>query len=127
MRPLGFVVAHPTVDQPAGGASVAKDVLIQAFVPEPTIEGLAEGILGGLAWGNVVQVEITVLSPADNGIRGELGAVVRGKELGLITRSVLSTQIARSMARVSASQVSVCHDSARTDRPLFCIAVLRFD
>ena len=64
-------------------AEVPKEVLVQTFIPEPTIEGFAERVLGRLARGNVMPVEIMVLSPAENGIRSELRAVVRDNELRL--------------------------------------------
>ena len=46
----------------AGMAPPGEEVLVQAFVPEPTIERFAERILGGFARCDVVPVEIVVLN-----------------------------------------------------------------
>ena len=79
-------------------AEVPEDVLVQAFIPEPTIECFAERVLGRLAWGNVMPVEIAILDPAEHGVRGELCAVVRDDELGFTTSFDQAVQLSNDPA-----------------------------
>ena len=45
----GVVVDLPCFDDPSGFGKVAEQVLVEAFVAQPAIEGLDEAVLGRLA------------------------------------------------------------------------------
>ena len=63
MRPPGVVVGDPCADQMPGMGEIPEQVFVQAFIPEPPIEGLAECVLRWLAGSDVVPVESPVLNP----------------------------------------------------------------
>ena len=50
--------------------------LVEQLVPQPAIEALGEGILDRLARSDVVPVDPLPVGEAEDGVRGELGAVV---------------------------------------------------
>jgi len=76
MRPRGVVVAAPCFDPLAGVPDRSEPVLIEAFVPEPTVERLDEGVLHRLAGFNEPQGHTGPFGPFEHGTRGPLGAVV---------------------------------------------------
>jgi hypothetical protein len=49
---------------------------VKALVAHPAVEALDEAILLRLAWSYVVPFDAALLLPAEDGVRGELGAVV---------------------------------------------------
>src|SRR6185312_6675453 len=53
-----------------------EQVLVEALVAQPAVEALDEAILHRLAWCNVVPFDVAFLLPGQDGVRGELGAVV---------------------------------------------------
>ncbi len=81
MRPPGVVVGDPCSDQMPGMGEIPEQVFVQAFIPEPPIEGLAESVLRWLAGRDVVPVESPVLNPREHGVRGELRSIAHS-ELG---------------------------------------------
>lgn len=57
-----------------------EQALIQALVPEPAIEGLAEAVLRRFAWLNELQADAAPLRPVEHRQRGELGSVITNNE-----------------------------------------------
>jgi len=57
-------------------------VLVEAVIAEGAVEGFDEGILGGFAWLDVMEMDAGGLRPEVDGFAGELGAVVGGDGLG---------------------------------------------
>jgi hypothetical protein len=53
-------------------------VLVKAVITEGAIEGLDEGVLGGFAWLDMVEVYLAPLSPEVECFAGELGTIVTG-------------------------------------------------
>ena len=82
VRPPGVVVGDPCADQMPGMGEIPEQVFVQAFIPEPPIEGLAECVLRWLAGSDVVPVESPVLNPLEHSVRGELRSIVRNNHLG---------------------------------------------
>jgi len=64
MGPDGIVVDTPSLDDPARLGKREEGVLIEAFIAQPSVEALDEGILDRLARCDVV--------PFDTGILGEI-------------------------------------------------------
>ncbi len=58
-----------------------KNRFIQAFVPQPTIEALNEGILRRLARFDKTHLNVMFLAPVEHGLRGKFGAVIRQRDL----------------------------------------------
>ena len=82
VRPPGVVVCDPCTDQTPGMGEIPEQVFVRAFVPEPSIERLAECVLRGLSGSEVVLVESPVPNPLEHGVRSELCAIVRNNHLG---------------------------------------------
>ena len=81
VKPPGVVVGHPCADQMPGMAEIPEQVFVQAFIPQPPIESLAESILRWLAGCDVVPVESPVLNPREHSVRRELRSIVRNNHL----------------------------------------------
>jgi hypothetical protein len=75
VRAVVIVVVAPCRNQLAGMAQPDEEVLVQAFVPEPAVEALHEAVLHGLARRDVVPLDMALLLPLQDGVRGQLGAV----------------------------------------------------
>ena len=65
------VFGAPPFDDPAGLSEAVEQVLIQAFVPEPAVEALDEGVLHRLSWRDVMPLDAGFVGPGEHGIRGE--------------------------------------------------------
>lgn len=76
MQSVSVVVVPPVVDNPAGMAIAGEQVLIEALVAQPANEGLDEPVLYGASRGDVVPVDLGILLPLQDGVRGQLSAVI---------------------------------------------------
>src|ERR1044072_3580530 len=76
MRSFGVVVDPPCFDDLTCLVEIGEQVLVEALVSEPTVEALDKAILHRFAWRDVVPFDIAILLPRQDGVRGELGAVV---------------------------------------------------
>src|SRR6185312_12344642 len=76
VRSVGVVVDPPCFDDLPCFVEIAEQVLVEALVAQPAVEALDEAILHRLAWCNVVPFDVAFLLPGQDGVRGELGAVV---------------------------------------------------
>ena len=83
MRAVVIVVVAPCRNQLAGMAQPGEEVLVQAFVAEPAVEALHEAVLHGLARRDVVPLDMALLLPLQDGVRGQLGAVVADHHAGI--------------------------------------------
>ncbi len=63
----------------------AKQRLVQQLVPEPSVEALDESVLARLPGGDVVPGDAAFVGPAQHGIGGQFGAVVRDDRHRLAT------------------------------------------
>lgn len=57
--------------------------LIEQLIAHSAVETFAEAILHGLAWRDEVPGDPVLLRPAEQGVRGELGAVIGNDHAGL--------------------------------------------
>ena len=90
MGSVDVVVVSPGIDHPAGMAVASEQVLIEALVAEPADEGLDQFVLHRLARGDVVPIDLGVLLPLQEGIRGEFGAIVGDYGVRALERVSLS-------------------------------------
>jgi hypothetical protein len=77
MRPTRVEVFRPFRNSVARMLKAEEQGLVQQFIPHPPVEGFHEGVLYGLAGGDVVPVDGMVLRPGEERMRGELSAIVR--------------------------------------------------
>ena len=77
MRAMVIVIVTPSRDQLSGVAQVVEQVLVQALVPEAAIEAFHKAVLHGLAWRDVVPLDLPVFLPFQNGIRRQFGPIAR--------------------------------------------------
>lgn len=61
-------------------------MLVEALVTEPAVEALDEAILHRFAWCDVVPLDATLLLPGQDGVRGQLGAVVADDHARIVTQ-----------------------------------------
>ena len=76
-------VDAPCRRQIAGMAQSVEEVLVQAFVPHPAIEGLHKAILHWFARRDVMPVNLPVLLPLQDRIRSQFGSVVADHHAGI--------------------------------------------
>ena len=76
MRSVGVVVDPPFLDDLASLVEIGEQVLVQAFVTQAAVKAFDKTVLHRLAGRDVVPLDPAFLLPGQNGIRGELGAVV---------------------------------------------------
>jgi len=69
--------------------------LVQQFIAQPAVEALDGGILHGFARRDVVPVDTALVSPAEDGVAGELAAVVADRHLRLAALHHQPLQLAR--------------------------------
>src|SRR5215475_10567751 len=74
------VVDTPGLDDPAGLGEIGEQVLVEAFVAQPAVERFDEAVLARLAGRDVVPFDAMVLLPAEDGTRGQLGAVAHWEQ-----------------------------------------------
>src|SRR3954451_8227859 len=77
MWPRRVVVVDPFGKRAAGVVEAEEQALVEELVAHAAVEALDVAVLHGLAFLDVVPVHQVVLRPGEDGIRGELGAVVR--------------------------------------------------
>lgn len=83
VRSVGVVVNPPVFDQPAGLRQAGEQVLVEALIPEPTVERLNEAILHRLVRRDVVPFHLTLFLPGQDSVRGQLGAIVADDHAGM--------------------------------------------
>ena len=66
MRPDLIEVLPPGRELRAGVAERAEQGLVQAFVPQTAVEAFAEGVLLGLAWGDVMPGDFLLVGPFED-------------------------------------------------------------
>ena len=76
MWSLGVVVDPPCFDDVAGFGQAREQMLVEALIAQPADEALDEAILHGLARRDVVPFDPALLLPCEDGVRGQLGAVI---------------------------------------------------
>ena len=81
MRPLGVVVGDPATDELAGLVEIEKDCLVEELVAHPAVKALDEAVLHRFAGRDVVPFDLMIDCPAEDRVRGELGAVVANTSL----------------------------------------------
>ena len=81
VRSAAVVVGPPSIDDPAGLRQAPEQVLVEALVAEASVQALDEAVLLGLAGGDVVPLDSAFLLPAQDGMGGQLGAVVADDHL----------------------------------------------
>ena len=77
MRAAGVVVHPPRLDEGAGRRQAPEQMLVQALVAQAAVDTLDGAVLLRLAGRDVVPLNCTLFLPAQDGVRGQLGAVVR--------------------------------------------------
>lgn len=76
MGAVMVVVFPPGPDQSPGMAQVGEQVLVEALVPQAAIEAFHEAVLHRLSRRDVVPLDVALLLPLQDRVRGELGAIV---------------------------------------------------
>tara|TARA_B100001765_G_C19280396_1_gene239649 strand:+ start:222 stop:419 length:198 start_codon:yes stop_codon:yes gene_type:complete len=61
-------------------AQVGEQMLVEALVAQAAIKALDEAVLHGLPRRDVMPLDLAILLPFQNGLRGELPAVARREE-----------------------------------------------
>ncbi len=82
MWPIHIVVLTPGFDLFLCIMQAGKDMLVEAFVPELSVETLDVGILGRLPWLNKVQFNPVFIGPGIHRLTDEFGPVVDGNDFG---------------------------------------------
>jgi len=77
MRSVIVIVVTPARDDLAGMAVAPEQMLVQTFIPQPAVERFNEAVLHRFTRGDVVSLDAARLLPLKNGVRRQLGAVVR--------------------------------------------------
>ena len=85
LRPLLVVFSSPGLYDEPGMAQVEKPMLVQAFVPEATVERLDVRVLVRLARLDQTQLYIVFVRPLQHGSAGELLSVVGPNDLWVTT------------------------------------------
>ena len=78
-----IVVSTPLLHLGTGVVKVHEPVRVQALGPELAVEGLDEGIVGGLAGPAEVQDDALLIGPQIKVPRDELGALIHPDRLGV--------------------------------------------
>lgn len=76
MRTHSVVVRSACLDDPSGRSQRREQVLVQALVPQATIEAFDEPLLLRLTRRDVMLLDPGVLAPGEDGVTGQLGAIV---------------------------------------------------
>jgi len=76
MRPDRIVVEPPGAEDHPCMAQGGEQRFVETFIPQPAVEAFAEAVLLRLARRDVVPGDASLLRPAQDGHRGQLGAVV---------------------------------------------------
>ena len=76
MRSVRVVGNPPCFDDPTGMGIAGEEMLVEAFVPEPPYEALYECILLRFAGQDVMPSNFGIALPPEDGVRGQLRAIV---------------------------------------------------
>src|SRR5579883_3464587 len=79
------VIVHPGADGAARMIETEEQALIQQLVTHPAVEALDEGVLRRPARSDVMPVDAMLGAPGEDGVRGQLGPVIRDDHAGLAT------------------------------------------
>jgi hypothetical protein len=82
MRPPGVVVCDPSGNDLPGLVEIEKQALVEQLVAHVSVEGFDVAVLHRLAGRNVMPFHVMLFAPAQDRVRGELGAVVGHDHLG---------------------------------------------
>ena len=87
MGPHMVVVAPPVFQRQTGLHQRREQGLVQELVAQAAVEAFDEGVLHGLARCNVVPPDLGLVGPAQNGVAGQLRAVVADDRPGPAARA----------------------------------------
>src|SRR6185437_6184080 len=87
MRPCGVVVGNPSNDDFPSLIEIKKQALVEKLITHTPVEGFDVAVLHRLAGCDVVPFHPMLFAPAQDRVRGELGAVVRHDHPRLASRS----------------------------------------
>src|SRR3954469_313094 len=83
VRSVHIVVDPPFLDAVVGVPVAAEEPLIEALIAQSANEAFDEAVLHRFARRDVVPLDLAILLPAQNGVRGQLGAVVGDDHAGI--------------------------------------------
>ena len=121
MWAMVIVVVAPGRDKLPGVAQVGEQVLVEALVAQAAVEALDEAIRHGLSWRDVMPLDLSVLLPFQNGIRGQLRPIIADEHAGIAARSgdtveLTGNALARQRGVHDRSKAFPLHDAKpRTD------------
>ena len=75
MGAAGVVVDPPRLDDGPGRRQAPEEMLVQALVAQAPVQAFDKTVLLRLAGGDLAPLNRTLLLPAQDGVRGKLGAV----------------------------------------------------
>lgn len=76
MWPEIVVIVGPLGDGAAGVIEAKEQAFVEQFVAHPTVEGFNIAVLHRLSWRDIVPLNLVILRPGQDGIRGEFRAVI---------------------------------------------------
>jgi len=82
VRAVTVEVSDPAGEDGAGVVEAEEHGFIQEFVPQPSLEALADPVLHRPAWRDEVPSHLVLVHPSQHRIRGELGSVIGDDDLG---------------------------------------------
>ena len=83
MGPFVVVIGTPGFKHGAGMREGAEQGLVEQFVAQAADERFSEGVLHRFARRDVVPGNLVIVGPSQDGVRGQLGAVVADDRLWL--------------------------------------------
>lgn len=87
VRPMLVVVSAPSGDQDTSLRQARKPMVIQAFIPEATVEALDEGVLRGFAGLDQLQLNTMLAGPLVQCLAGKFWPLVGSNSLGVTTKA----------------------------------------
>src|SRR5471032_3005975 len=96
MWPRGVVVCNPSSDELAGLIEIDEQALVEKLIAHPTIERFDIAVLHRSSGCDVVPFHPMLLGPAQDRVRGELGAVVGNDHAGLAAHIDERRKLARN-------------------------------
>ena len=98
MGAFRVIVFAPGDQRDAGMVQGREQGLVQEFVPQAAVEALDKGVLGRLAWPDVMPVKLAGIDELQDRVRGELGPVVTAIvwDLPRASNSVASSRATRA-------------------------------
>ncbi len=88
--------------------------LVEQFIAQAADERLGEGILRRLAWRGVMPSDLVSVRPVQNGIRGQLCAVVADDRPGLAVHDEEAIELATRMPEIEVSATSARHSRVQS-------------